>query len=211
MDLAAQIAKKLLQVNAIKLKPNDPFTWASGMKSPIYCDNRMTLSYPNIRTFIKEQLCAVSQGFEEFDTIAGVATAGIAHGALMADHLEKPFAYIRSKAKAHGRQNLIEGRLEEGSRVLVVEDLISTGMSSLQAVEAVREAGCHVVGVIAIFSYQFPKAKAAFLEADCPFRTLSNYSALLNQAEEQNYIDSTELSVLKIWNQDPAKWAEENT
>jgi orotate phosphoribosyltransferase len=125
--------------------------------------------------------------------------------------MEKPFAYIRSKAKAHGRQNLIEGRLEEGSNVLVVEDLISTGMSSLRAVEAVREAGCHVVGVIAIFSYEFPQAKLAFEEARCPFGTLSNYSALLSQAVEQNYITKDELSILKVWNRDPAKWAQANT
>ena len=210
MDLASQIAKKLLQVNAIKLKPNDPFTWASGMKSPIYCDNRISLSYPSIRTFIKEQLCTVSKGFEKFDTIAGVATAGIAHGALMADYLEKPFAYIRSKPKEHGRQNLIEGRLEEGADVLVVEDLISTGMSSLRAVEAVREAGCNVVGVIAIFSYNFPKAKKAFEAADCPLRTLSNYDVLLTQAVAQEYIDQKELEILKIWNQDPSKWALDN-
>lgn len=210
MDLAAQIAKKLLQVNAIKLKPNDPFTWASGMKSPIYCDNRISLSYPDIRSYIKEQLCHTSNSFEDFDAIAGVATAGIAHGALMADYLSKPFAYIRSKAKSHGRQNLIEGRLEKGTKVLVVEDLISTGMSSLKAVDAVKEAGCDVVGVIAIFSYNFPAAKDAFAAAKCPMITLSNYDALLKQAVEQEYIDLKELEILKIWNKDPAKWALEN-
>lgn len=210
MELAAQIAKKLLEVNAIKLKPNDPFTWASGIQSPIYCDNRISLSYPEVRTFIKEQLCALSREFENFNTVAGVATAGIAHGALMADFMEKPFAYIRSKPKGHGRQNLIEGRLEKGSNVLVVEDLISTGMSSLKAVEAVRKVGCNVVGVIAIFTYEFPAAKKAFDKAACNFKTLSNYSALLTQAERQNYINQDELNILRVWNRDPAKWAQEN-
>ena len=211
MDLGAQIAKKLLQVNAIKLNPAQPFTWASGIKSPMYCDNRITLSYPDIRTFIKIKLSELSRQFDKFDTVAGVATAGIPHGALLADQLNLPFAYIRSKAKSHGRQNLIEGKIEEGARVLVVEDLISTGMSSLKAVDAVKETGAEVVGVIAIFSYDFPQAKEAFAKAGCPFKTLSSYPALLQQAVEQHYINEEQLAALKIWNQDPAKWAEKNT
>ncbi|GLR20044.1 orotate phosphoribosyltransferase [Portibacter lacus] len=211
MDLGAQIAKKLLQVNAIKLNPAQPFTWASGIKSPIYCDNRITLSYPDIRTFIKIKLSELSRQFDKFDTVAGVATAGIPHGALLADQLNLPFAYIRSKAKSHGRQNLIEGKIEEGARVLVVEDLISTGMSSLKAVDAVKETGAEVVGVIAIFSYDFPQAKEAFAKEGCPFKTLSSYPALLQQAVEQHYINEEQLAALEIWNQDPAKWAEKNT
>ncbi|MCL4109546.1 UNVERIFIED_CONTAM: hypothetical protein GTU68_038941 [Idotea baltica] len=211
MDLGAQIAKKLLQVNAIKLNPAQPFTWASGIKSPIYCDNRISLSYPDIRTFIKIKLSELSSQFETFDTVAGVATAGIPHGALIADQLNLPFAYIRSKAKAHGRQNLIEGKIDKGAKVLVVEDLISTGMSSLKAVDAVKETGATVVGVIAIFTYDFPQAKEAFEKANCPLKTLSSYPALLEQAVEQEYINEQELSVLKEWNLDPTRWAEKNT
>ncbi len=211
MDLAGEIAKKLLEVNAIKLSPQNPFTWASGMKSPIYCDNRILLSYPAARTLVKESLAKLSSSFGVFDSISGVATAGIAHGALIADHLGKPFSYIRSKPKGHGRQNLIEGQLETGSKVLVVEDLISTGMSSLKAVEAVRKHGCQVVGVVAIFSYGFPKAQTAFDEAQCKFATLSNYQTLIKQALDQKYITSSEAKVLKEWNEDPEKWAAQNT
>lgn len=210
MDLQAEIAKKLLEIQAIKLSPQNPFTWASGMKSPIYCDNRISLSYPEARNFIKTHLAELCLSFGDFDAISGVATAGIAHGALIADHLGMPFSYIRSKPKQHGRQNLIEGRLKKGDKVIVVEDLISTGMSSLQAVEAVRAAGCEVVGVIAIFNYGFSKATEAFEEANCKFKTLSNYSALLKEALQQNYITSAEAETLKIWNHDPKAWGEIN-
>ncbi len=210
MDLEAEIAKKLLEINAIKLNPKDPFTWASGMKSPIYCDNRISLSYPVIRNFIKIKLAELSISFGDFDTIAGVATAGIPHGALIADYLEKPFIYVRSKAKEHGKQNLIEGQLNPGSKVLVVEDLISTGMSSLQAVEALRAENCTVVGVVAIFNYGFPAAFEAFEKANLSFKTLSNYAALLKEALLQKYISSEEAEILKIWNQSPKDWAERN-
>ena len=208
MDLAAEIEKKLLEVNAIKLNAKNPFTWASGIMSPIYCDNRISLSYPETRTFIKKHLAELSKSFGQYDTIAGVATAGIAHGALIADYLEKPFIYVRSKAKAHGRENLIEGHLKPHSKVLVVEDLISTGMSSLKAVDAIKMQDCEVVGVVAIFNYAFPKAFQSFSDANCKFKTLSNYPALLKEALTQNYITEQEAELLGIWNQDPQKWAE---
>lgn len=211
MDLASKIAKKLLEINAIKLSPQKPFTWASGMKSPIYCDNRISLSHPEVRDFIKIHLSDLSSRFGDYDAVVGVATAGIPHGALIADHQKKPFAYVRSKAKEHGRQNLIEGELKENSKVIVVEDLISTGMSSLRAVESLREAGCEVVGVIAIFDYGFPRSKLAFSKANCEFATLSNYQTLVEQALRQKYISLEEAKVLREWNQDPAKWAENNT
>ena len=211
MDLAAKIAKKLLDINAIKLSPQKPFTWASGMKSPIYCDNRISLSYPDVRDFIKIHMSELCAQFGDYDAIVGVATAGIPHGALIADHLNKPFAYVRSKAKEHGRQNLIEGELKKNSKVLVVEDLISTGMSSLRAVDSLREAGCEVVGVIAIFDYGFPKSKIAFSDSSCEYATLSNYQTLVEQALRQEYISPEEAKELREWNQDPAKWAESNT
>lgn len=207
MELATLIAKKLLEVNAIKLRPDDPFTWASGMKSPIYCDNRIALSYPEIRSFIKNELSLLANSFGSFDTVAGVATAGIPMGALIADKLEKSFVYVRSKSKDHGRQNLIEGHLNPEASVIVVEDLISTGKSSLNAVEAIRAAGGNVKAVIAIFDYGFPIAKKAFEDAQCPFKTLSNYHALLQQAVTQHYITAKEETILKIWNQDPDYWA----
>lgn len=210
MDLAAEIAKKLLEIKAIKLSPSEPFTWASGMKSPIYCDNRITLSHPEVRNLIKMRLSELSSWFGPFDAVSGVATAGIAHGALLADLLEKPFSYIRSKPKAHGRQNLIEGRLVKGQKVLVVEDLISTGMSSLKAVDAVRDFGCEVVGVIAIFNYGFPKAVRAFKDHNCKFKTLSDYNVLISEALNQEYISKSEAGILQIWNDDPKKWAENN-
>lgn len=211
MDLATDIAKKLLEINAIKLNPGEPFTWASGMKSPIYCDNRIALSHPDVRTFVKENLAEIADSFGDFDTVAGVATAGIAHGALIADLLQKPFIYVRSTAKGHGRKNLIEGQLEKGATVVVVEDLISTGMSSLKAVDALREVDAIVIGVVAIFDYGFPKAKEAFKMAQCPYKTLSNYNALLSEAVNSGYITQEEENILKIWNQDPEAWAKKNT
>ncbi|MEL6941850.1 MAG: orotate phosphoribosyltransferase [Bacteroidota bacterium] len=204
---ATQIAKWLLQINAIKLSPQNPFTWASGIQSPIYCDNRITLSYPDIRRGILQGFIELAETFDAFDAVAGVATAGIPHGALLAEKLGLPFLYVRSKPKAHGRQNQIEGKLDTGQRILMIEDLISTGGSSLQAVEAVREAGGIVVGVLAIFSYGFEKAQTAFEAANCPFATLSNYDTLLEIAVEQDFISADHLETLKAWRVAPAEWS----
>jgi orotate phosphoribosyltransferase len=208
MNNAAAVAEKLLQIQAVKLSPTAPFTWSSGLKSPIYCDNRVLLSYPAIRNFMVSQLVAQSQQFAPFEVVAGVATAGIPHGALLADRLEKPFIYVRGKAKEHGRQNLIEGEARPGQKVLVVEDLISTGGSSLQAVESLRKEGLDVVGVLAIFSYEFPKADQAFAEAACAYATLSGYSALLEAAKQNAYISLEQMKTLAEWRKDPAAWSE---
>ncbi len=207
--LAAQVAQKLLEINAIKLKPNDPFTWASGLKSPIYCDNRISLSHPKVRDFIKESLKEKSRVFGEFDIIAGVATAGIPHGSLLADLLDKPFIYVRSAAKSHGRQNMIEGELPENSKILVIEDLISTGKSSIAACDALTSAGAAVIGVMAIFTYGFPQAAQIFTEKKIPLDTLTNYRNLLVQALETNYITEAEKVVLQSWNTDPQLWSSE--
>lgn len=203
---SAELAQKLLQIKAIKLSPSDPFTWASGIKSPIYCDNRVTLSYPEIRSFVKKALSQLSNQLDDYDTVAGVATAGIAHGALIADHIEKPFIYVRSKAKGHGRENLIEGDFSKAKKVLVVEDLISTGGSSIQAVEALRSEGMEVVGVIALFSYEFEKAQKNFEAANCPYLTVSGYSTMLTEAKNTNYISESEYATLQDWSKDPAGW-----
>jgi orotate phosphoribosyltransferase len=207
MKIAEQVAEKLLQINAIKLSPQNPFTWASGIKSPIYCDNRIILSYPEVRTFVVKSFAKKSMEFEPFDIVAGVATAGIPHGALLAERIRKPFIYVRDKPKSHGRQNQIEGILTEGARVLVIEDLISTGGSSLKAVEAVREAGGEVIGVLAIFSYGFEKANTVFEQAHCRFDTLSNYDTLVAQAIEKQYIKADDLETLKQWRLSPETWA----
>ncbi len=199
MDISTAVAGILLQIKAIKLSPQAPFTWASGILSPIYCDNRLVLSDPSARDLIKRCLIEKSKEFEPFSAVAGVATAGIAHGVLLADALSLPFAYVRSKAKGHGRQNLLEGELSPGSDVLVVEDLISTGGSSLAAVQALREAGFHVVGVLAIFSYQFEQAEMAFESAACPLRTLSGYDVLLQEALATDYIRPDDLEMLTAW------------
>ena len=204
--VSAELAQKLLQIKAIKLSPSEPFTWASGIKSPIYCDNRVTLSYPEIRTFVKIALSTLSEQLEDYDTVAGVATAGIAHGALIADYIKKPFIYVRSKAKGHGRENLIEGDFTRAKKVLVVEDLISTGGSSIQAVEALRAEGIEVVGVIALFSYEFEKAKKNFEAANCPYLTVSGYSTMLTQAKKTNYITDEEYATLQDWSKDPSGW-----
>jgi orotate phosphoribosyltransferase len=201
MDLAAEVARVLLQIKAIKLSPQTPFTWASGIQSPIYCDNRVVLSHPDQRNFIKQGLIEKSHEFKPFDAVAGVATAGIPHGALLADALGLPFAYIRSSAKSHGRQNRIEGDLKGNERVLVVEDLISTGGSSLEAVEAIRSFGCTVQGVLAIFTYGFPNAEKAFADAQCEFRTLSDYDHLIEAAIETQYISETDRTQLTEWRQ----------
>lgn len=207
-QLAKAVAEKLLQIKAIKLSPQTPFTWASGLRSPIYCDNRVALSHPEIRSFIVDGLVRVSKNFAGVQAIAGVASAGIPHGALLADRLALPFAYVREKAKAHGRQNQIEGALPEGCSVLVVEDLISTGGSSLKAVEALREAGFQVAGVIAIFSYGFPSSAESFNAAGCILHTLSNYDALIESAVETNYLRPEALETLRQWRQNPTAWSE---
>lgn len=204
--VSAELAQKLLQIKAIKLSPSEPFTWASGIKSPIYCDNRVTLSYPEIRTFVKIALSTLSEQLEDYDTVAGVATAGIAHGALIADYIKKPLIYVRSKAKDHGRENLIEGDFSRAKKVLVVEDLISTGGSSIQAVKALRAEGIEVVGVIALFSYEFEKAKKNFEAANCPYLTVSGYRTMLTQAKKTNYITDEEYATLQDWSKDPSGW-----
>ncbi|MCO6493376.1 MAG: orotate phosphoribosyltransferase [Phaeodactylibacter sp.] len=206
MNIASEVARRLLQINAIKLSPQNPFTWASGLRSPIYCDNRIVLSYPGIRRFIIDSFAQKAEAFKPFDTIAGVATAGIAHGALLAEQLALPFVYVRSKPKGHGRQNQVEGELRPGARALVIEDLISTGGSCLKAVEALREAGCQVSGVLAIFTYGFDEAAAAFRAAGCPFDTLSSYPVLLEEALREKYIGANELATLREWREDPGGW-----
>ncbi|PHR30016.1 MAG: orotate phosphoribosyltransferase [Fluviicola sp.] len=206
-DKALKVAEFLLQIKAVKLQPNDPFTWASGIKSPIYCDNRITLSYPNIRTFIRQEYAqSVVDSFGKPDVIAGVATGGIAQGALVAQELGLPFIYIRSEAKKHGMGNQIEGYFEEGQRVVVIEDLISTGGSSLKAVEALREAKLEVKGLIAIFTYGFKVAEDNFTNAQCPYRTLTNYDILLDHAKATNMISEEEAKSLLEWKSDPQSW-----
>jgi len=205
---ASQVADHLLKIKAIKLQPKIPFTWASGLKSPIYCDNRVLLSYPAIRKDIIQAFREKSSQFEPFDVVAGVATAGIAHGALLAEALDKPFIYVRSKAKAHGMQNLIEGYLPENSTVLVIEDLISTGKSSLAACKALLEDGAQIKAVLAIFSYGFDIAKEVFDAENIPTDTLSNYARLIEVAYSTNYINEEERNMLNAWNSNPKQWAE---
>jgi orotate phosphoribosyltransferase len=201
------IAKQLLQIKAIKLQPANPFTWASGWISPIYCDNRKTLSYTEVRDFIKIQFASrVMEQWPEADVIAGVATGAIAQGALVADLLGKPFVYVRSSPKGHGLENLIEGDLKPGQKVVVIEDLISTGGSSLKAVEALRNNGADVLGMLAIFSYGFKVAETNFAEADVKYETLSDYQALIKVAAEVGYVSSDDLSTLSQWREDPANW-----
>jgi orotate phosphoribosyltransferase len=204
-----QVAEFLLQIKAIKLQPNNPFTWASGWKSPIYCDNRISLSHPTVRTYIRQQLTKlIQEKFGAVGCIAGVATAGIPQGVLVAQELGLPFIYVRDKPKGHGRGNIIEGDDMTGKRVVVIEDLISTGKSSLQAVEALREAGYDVCGLAAIFTYQFDVAAENFSEAKCQFVTLSNYSALIKYAEINQYITTEETALLKKWRENPAIWGQ---
>lgn len=202
-----KIAEYLLQIKAIKLQPENPFTWASGWKSPIYCDNRKTLSYPAVRTFIRQQFVeTIKKEYGKPDVIAGVATGGIAQGALVAQDLGLPFVYVRSEAKKHGLTNMIEGVVEKGQSVVVIEDLISTGGSSLKAVEALREAGCIVKGMVAIFSYDFKVAEENFEAAKCSLRTLSDYHILIEEALKNNYITEKDLDSLKKWREAPDKW-----
>lgn len=206
-DAALNIAEFLLQIKAIKLQPDAPFTWASGWKSPIYCDNRITLSYPKVRTYIRQEFVdAILKEFGKPDVIAGVATGGIAQGALIAQEMGLPFVYIRSEAKKHGLTNMIEGIVEKGQSVVVIEDLVSTGGSSLKAVEALRDAGCEVKGMAAIFTYGFKVAVENFKKANCKLVTLSNYSTLIKQALQSNYITDKDLKSLQKWAENPAVW-----
>jgi len=201
------IARELLQVNAVQLNVEQPYTWASGWRSPIYCDNRRILSYPKARKLIYESLTRlITKHFPDVDVIAGVATGAIAHGALVAENMGKPFIYIRSAAKSHGLENVIEGVLEPGARVVVVEDLISTGGSSLQAVDAVRKAGGEVLGLVAIFSYNFTTARRNFENADCVLYTLTNYITLIEEALHCNYIKASDMETLEQWRENPDKW-----
>jgi orotate phosphoribosyltransferase len=206
-ESALKIAEFLLQIKAIKLQPNKPFTWASGWQSPIYCDNRITLSYPKIRTYIRQQFVnTINDTFGKPDVIAGVATGGIAQGALVAQDLGLPFVYVRSEAKKHGLSNMIEGVIEKGQSVIVIEDLISTGGSSLKAVEALKKSGAIVKGMVAIFSYNFKIANDNFKKAKCEFHTLSNYDHLIKQALKSNYISENDLQSLNEWRENPAEW-----
>lgn len=206
-SLKKDFAQRLLSIKAIKLQPNDPFTWASGWKSPFYCDNRKTLSYPALRTYVKLELThAILEHFPEAEVIAGVATGAIPQGALVADALGLPFVYIRNKAKDHGLENLIEGELPQGSKVVVVEDLISTGGSSLKAVEAVRKSGSEVIGMVASYTYGFPVAQKAFEDAQVRLITLTDYEHVVAQALETGYIAESDVALLNEWRKDPANW-----
>ena len=200
-------AAKLLKVKAIKLQPTNPFTWASGWKSPFYCDNRKTLSYPELRTFVKTEISRIiMERFPEADAIAGVATGAIPQGALVADVLALPFVYVRSKPKDHGLENLIEGELKPGMKVVVVEDLISTGGSSLKAVEAIRNNGCEVIGMVAAYTYGFEVAAKAFRDAKVTLITLTNYEAVVAEALRIGYIKDADVELLNDWRRDPANW-----
>lgn len=206
-NLKKAFASKLLGVKAIKLQPNDPFTWASGWKSPFYCDNRKTLSFPDLRSYVKLELThAVLEHFAEAEVVAGVATGAIPQGALVADALGLPFVYVRSKAKDHGMGNQIEGELRPGAKVVVVEDLISTGGSSLKAVEAIRRAGGEVTGMVASYTYGFPVAKKAFEDAGVKLVTLTDYEHVVAEALETGYISENDIELLNEWRKDPANW-----
>jgi orotate phosphoribosyltransferase len=206
-DTAKKTAEVLLQINAIKLNPQDPFTWASGWKSPIYCDNRIILSYPVIRNYIRETMAKqIEAQYGKPDVIAGVATGAIGIGMLVAEYLNLPFIYVRPEAKGHGRKNQIEGFIEEGQNVVVVEDLISTGKSSLNAVKALKEANINVKGMIAIFTYGFDVATENFKKENLLLQTLGNYESLLEQALDTKYITQKELKTLSDWNSNPSEW-----
>ncbi|MDO4159220.1 MAG: orotate phosphoribosyltransferase [Prevotellaceae bacterium] len=205
--LKKAFASKLLKIKAIKLQPNNPFTWASGWKSPFYCDNRKTLSYPELRNYVKLEIVhAVLENFPEAEAVAGVATGAIAQGALVADALNLPFVYVRSKPKDHGLENLIEGELKPDMKVVVIEDLISTGGSSLKAVEAIRKNGCEVIGMVASYTYGFPVAKEAFDEAGVKLITLTDYEHVVAEALETGYISENDVELLHEWRKDPANW-----
>ena len=205
--LKKAFAAKLLKIKAIKLQPNNPFTWASGWKSPFYCDNRKTLSYPELRNYVKLEIVhAVLEKFPEVEAIAGVATGAIPQGTLVADALNLPFVYVRSKPKDHGLENLIEGELKPGMKVVVIEDLISTGGSSLKAVEAIRNNACEVIGMVASYTYGFPVAKKAFKEANVELVTLTDYEHVVAEALETGYIADSDVELLNEWRKDPAHW-----
>jgi orotate phosphoribosyltransferase len=206
-NIGVKIAEYLLQIKAIKLQPSNPFTWASGWKSPIYCDNRKTLSFPVVRSYIRDSFAGIVRNYyPEAELIAGVATGAIAHGALVAEKLELPFIYVRSEAKEHGLGNQIEGYFEPGRKVVVIEDLISTGGSSLGAVKALREAGCDILGMAAIFTYEFKKAEEGFAAAKCDLHTLSNYTTLISAAVGSGYINEQDIETLKQWRTEPSAW-----
>ena len=207
-EVEQKVAESLLQIKAIKLQPKSPFTWASGWKSPIYCDNRVTLSHPPIRTYIRQKLAQLIQDeFGAIDMVSGVATAGIPQGVLVAQDLGLPFSYVRSNAKGHGRQNLIEGEVVSGQRVVVLEDLVSTGKSSLQAVKALRDVGCNVVGLVSIFTYGFDEAAQNFAEAKCPIFSLCSYEALIKVAVDKSYVLESDIDMLEQWRKDPSSWS----
>lgn len=211
-ETADNIARHLLEVHAIKLSPDKPFTWASGLHSPIYCDNRIALSFPVIRTYIRQQLVkAATEHFGEVEMISGVATAGIAQGVLVAQELGLPFSYVRDKKKGHGMTNQIEGFVRKGQSAIVVEDLVSTGKSSLNAVSVLRKAGIDVKGMLSIFTYGLAVADAAFEKAQCKLISLSNYDHLIQVALENNYIDREDIFSLQNWRQDPKKWSQEHS
>jgi orotate phosphoribosyltransferase len=205
--IETKIAQNLLDIEAVFLSPNDPFTWASGIKSPIYCDNRMTMSYPEVRKAIAKGLAdKIKTDYPDVEVIAGTATAGIPHAAWVAEILDLPMVYIRSKAKDHGKGNQIEGRIQEGQKMVVIEDLISTGGSVLEACEAAKREGADVLGVSAIFTYELPKGVTNFENAGVSLTTLTNYSTLLEAALTSNYIEEADLELLKSWKQDPENW-----
>ena len=207
MNIKNQFARKLMEIKAIKLQPNNPFTWASGWKSPIYTDNRKTLGYPEVRSFVKLELChAIQEYFPEAEAVAGVATGAIAQGALVADELGLPYCYVRPKPKDHGMGNQVEGEIKQGAKVVVVEDLISTGGSSLKAVEALRQYGVEVVGMVASFTYGFPVAEEAFAAAGVKLITLSNYEAVVEEAAKTGYIKDEDKAVLAEWRKNPGTW-----
>ncbi len=207
MNNKLAVAEKLLQINAIKLSVNNPFTWASGWKSPIYCDNRKSLSYPYIRDFIKSEMCdVVFKSYNDIDLVAGVATAGIPWGAMVADQLKLPFIYVRPKPKEHGLGNQIEGFYESGKNVILIEDLISTGKSSLQVAEVLKTAGLQVKGLVSIFNYGFDEVRVSFASINLPFQSLTDYESLISKAIEKNIITESDQNALLNWRKDPANW-----
>lgn len=207
LTIPQEVAQHLLKIQAIQLRPDQPFTWASGWNSPIYCDNRVSLSFPEVRTYIKNCLsAAVKAYFPQADIISGVATAGIAQGALVADYLDLPFCYVRPEPKKHGMGNQIEGKVEKGQKVVLIEDLISTGGSSLKAAEALKEAGVEVLGMVAIFTYGFEIADENFKNANIPLYTLSDYNALIEEAVKLDYVTETQLMTLQDWRVSPSTW-----
>ncbi|MBC2026414.1 orotate phosphoribosyltransferase [Listeria welshimeri] len=207
MSIEKQVAEQLLEIKAVFLKPNDPFTWASGIKSPIYCDNRLTLGFPKVRQFIAESLAEkIKETFGEVDVVAGTATAGIPHAAWVSDLLDLPMVYVRSKAKEHGKGNQIEGLIAKGQKVVVIEDLISTGGSSLKAVEALEEAGAEVLGIAAIFTYGLDKGKKLLAESNTKLITLTNYDELIEVALNKDYVTAEDMATLKEWKKSPENW-----